>query len=1690
MPNDRGPWCPTRGYLDDSGGKPAPAPEETGAAEAPAPEAAAAPSPAASSGGGGDQYWTPTRGYLGSGGAAAPAPAAEAAAEPVEEVEVPAEAPAEVVTATREAPEKEAVADEPEVPDLPEEDPLRESVTTVDPLVEGAGFNEFTSSIFSEPDSETTLYRVSALNVAFAVSSAALLLITLLVFWQDYDRQWKHIQAHWRDGQIEKAEAELSQAKADQLDNIEKSIKGYEAVIRKLGGSEVATAVPESYEKRVERALQLEGEINTQLQLDPDLAAALKTRSDLSFQADIAGRAEREERGNFQAAKFLFEEEKKHALAGGVTEKAKADVDRLSEEFNKTSVKRLDGLSKDKESADILLAAAEEKYADLLNSKTAIGLDGENTDFPTLQKELKGNVLAVTVARKGYELIDSSMRNAIRNAPLLDFMAPSYTIDKVVTPGLKESLNFLNVERVHRCKTCHLNIDDPDPRFVGLKDEKWGTVYASHPRLDLFLSSASPHNYQDIGCTTCHYGDGHAIEFTIAAHTPSGSEQKKHWEDQYHWHEKHYEEHPMLPAHFTDSSCTKCHNEQWEIEGAETLNLGKKLVRTYGCFGCHTIEGFEVAAGASDDRVWKFNKVGPNLKHLAGKVSMDFLNRWIRKPGHFRQSSRMPQFFDLTNSRGKMVRPLEKGSEDSEEIDFSLRNSVEVLGLSTYLFNSSLGEKLPGAEGSSPAGDPVRGRELVKTLGCMGCHSIKVESEGEYDEALPALSLVVDSLQKKAAEAAGSSGLAAAYGKTAGDLEKLYGWLNGLDVGEDVEGLYSSTRRAIEKARQIEDSLELEESAVESAGLLADAAYNRWVHNTFGPDLSPLARKFDLESKAGRDKAVSWLSGWILNPQQHDPESIMPRFRLTPGQDSNGEQKIADMVSYLLTLDYNDVDLAANPSASPASLGESEKTKRQKAWDDGLVTTNVSEIDNDPEKKKILDEIATFYLRSRHGTSKASDLLKGSKPMSTSEKLELVGHRLVRRYGCFGCHNGIKDIDPDPEAKKERLAAAGSARVAYFDGYQPIGAELNKWGNKGSDRLDFGQWGHQEDGSEAIPHRRYDWATAKLSDTRQFDVLPRRVLDGKSGHGETMYKYLPTSQLAHKGADELLKMPLFPFHDKPEQVEAVVSYVISLVDDPVDPTMKKHLSAREKTLEAGSRLVQKLNCSGCHRIGATTSYVGLDQLPNPNGLGAETGRINAMQAETWLARKYRLAARPVAPVSDKLGIPLPAGFVLGQQVGQYTTGDKKADESLPQVFSPNEDPMSLVDVARRHFNPLPGFVQDLVMAIDSVVNEEEVGDTLANVGIYNLVKKPPLEAAALVETLRKAYEDESSKLGAFLVTMLEAPYDQDLDALGEDLGVGKSDFETLAQQYYKDGVLGQRPLSEQKLAVKGYGEGGVRFYSGTSLTDRFKAPPPLLRQGERVKSDWFFHFLKDVQPIRPWLKIRMPSFNLTQEEARLIVKWFKLVSEVPYGDEIFTEDNLEVDQALKGQLLFGKGTEQEKGKQCSQCHPRGADLPTLPILTQGAGQVEPADVPLSAPGDSHFLVWKDAAGKVLLEGGFGAMADAQAAGGKLGDKAASWAVGKPWDKSSWGPDLGKAAGRLRVQWMRDWLYFPPDFMPGTKMPNYFQERKKYAGKTDSEIDAKELADVNALLQYLRHMNDAKIATSAPAKPDEEAGGGQ
>ncbi len=51
-------------------------------------------------------------------------------------------------------------------------------------------------------------------------------------------------------------------------------------------------------------------------------------------------------------------------------------------------------------------------------------------------------------------------------------------------------------------------------------------------------------------------------------------------------------------------------------------------------------------------------------------------------------------------------------------------------------------------------------------------------------------------------------------------------------------------------------------------------------------------------------------------------------------------------------------------------------------------------------------------------------------------------------------------------------------------------------------------------------------------------------------------------------------------------------------------------------------------------------------------------------------------------------------------------------------------------------------------------------------------------------------------------------------------------------------------------------------------------PPSLIGEGERTQSAWLEQFLLDPQPIRPMAKLRMPRFNMSPAEARALVAYF------------------------------------------------------------------------------------------------------------------------------------------------------------------------------------------------------------------------
>lgn len=278
---------------------------------------------------------------------------------------------------------------------------------------------------------------------------------------------------------------------------------------------------------------------------------------------------------------------------------------------------------------------------------------------------------------------------SIRNAPVLDFMNPSEQVDQVILQNLYYDAPFLQIPRVDRCTTCHLGIDQ-----AALAD--WPQPFTAHPQLDRFVASDSPHPIDSFGCTTCHAGLDRAVEFSRAGHMPESPEQQADWETRRNWHLDHFLETPMLPMNRIEASCLKCHTGAGDVPGGADLNLGRDLIRTYGCFGCHNIPGYE-----------NVRKVGPDLTTVGSKLDAEWVKKWLRDPKAFKSEARMPNFWFNSNNSGP---------------EYEARNNAEITAITEFLFSQSQDMTLPVAARTD--GNAERGQALVETVGCLACHVV------------------------------------------------------------------------------------------------------------------------------------------------------------------------------------------------------------------------------------------------------------------------------------------------------------------------------------------------------------------------------------------------------------------------------------------------------------------------------------------------------------------------------------------------------------------------------------------------------------------------------------------------------------------------------------------------------------------------------------------------------------------------------------------------------------------------------------------------------------------------------------------------------------------------------------------------------------------------------------------------------
>ena len=341
----------------------------------------------------------------------------------------------------------------------------------------------------------------------------------------------------------------------------------------------------------------------------------------------------------------------------------------------------------------ILFNASKEKIKELEFTQKTLSqkMNEQKAELITAQKREKKLLGSVQLLKEAMSQTDTTSPVwAIRNAPFLDWLDPTIKVQQVVLNHISDDRYFQHVPKVDRCMTCHTFINKK-----GFEDQP--NPFKTHPNLELMVGVKSPHPMKQFGCTSCHGGEGHRVnDFNAAAHTPQNLVQQEEWQKKYHWHAPHKVPETMYRLQYTEASCYKCHKGVELIPMAHKYNRGKELIKDYGCYACHVIPEFE-----------NKKRPGPSLKKLASKLNKNWVKNWIWDPFGFNPSSRMPSFFmQSNNSSPKFVK----------------RNIAEVNAMAEYLWQQSQ-EYRPFM--SYKGGNAFKGKELIESVGCMGCHQVE-----------------------------------------------------------------------------------------------------------------------------------------------------------------------------------------------------------------------------------------------------------------------------------------------------------------------------------------------------------------------------------------------------------------------------------------------------------------------------------------------------------------------------------------------------------------------------------------------------------------------------------------------------------------------------------------------------------------------------------------------------------------------------------------------------------------------------------------------------------------------------------------------------------------------------------------------------------------------------------------------------
>ena len=703
--------------------------------------------------------------------------------------------------------------------------------------------------------------------------------------------------------------------------------------------------------------------------------------------------------------------------------------------------------------------------------------------------------------------------------------------------------------------------------------------YSSHPRLDLFVSDSSPHPMKTFGCTICHQGQGSATSFKWASHTPDSPKQAHQWHADHGWFNNHHWIFPMLPNRFEQSSCLKCHHQVVDLEPSERfpeppaakLVEGYHLIRSYGCYGCHEINGW----AGPDKRIGPDMRLAPNYHEVAEAVSAD------------------PALAELGTTVARWVEDV-RSSPDSRAARDRLRDVIErdaatgtdaKLSERTHTLAALL--KDPETPGTLPKVGPSL-RHIAAKVGFDWAYSwLRNPQDFRPSTKMPRFFGLWEHLEGK--------GLEESMRYEPLEIRSMIHYLARASAPFDYVAPYQGITAApdAERGRKV----------VQLRGCLACHKHAEFPEatSTHGPELSRIGAKV-----ASNPNGRAWLYSWLREPARYHPKTLMPNVLLEP------------------------VTLADGTVSDPAADATEWLMRSTENWRPENIPSATSLT---AEEKGALEELALMYLKERFTAVRAEKVLANG--LAADQAAIQGDERMLVGLAAAGSGGGRDAILLDYVGKKTiaKLACYSCHDIPGFEDGKPAGAALADWGRKDPSRIAFeqaghfvmhqlaakhghghgqhghgsAQSGHGHDAAEAghgpaahgsggadDPFPK-DLAYGVKHDEEHVDMLSLdpdtgyfvEKLLGHEREGFLWQKLRAPRSYDYKKAEnktynERYRMPQFPFDDK--QREAVMTFVLGLVAEPPAPQYVHQPGPREQARLDGLVVAEQYNCGGCHAL--------------------------------------------------------------------------------------------------------------------------------------------------------------------------------------------------------------------------------------------------------------------------------------------------------------------------------------------------------------------------------------------------------------------------------------------------------------------------------------------------------------------------